>query len=59
MAARLIQTCPSSSGWRSISKTFFLNSGSSSKNSTPWWANETSPGLGMVPPPIKPASEIE
>ncbi len=37
-------TLPSSSGWRSTSRTFFRNSGSSSKKSTPLCAKETSPG---------------
>jgi hypothetical protein len=26
--------------------------------STPWWESETSPGLGLDPPPISPASEM-
>src|SRR5436190_8949642 len=48
---RATVTSPDSRGWRSISKTYRENSGSSSKKRTPWWARETSPGLGMVPPP--------
>ena len=34
------------------------NSGSSSRKSTPLWARETSPGRGMLPPPMRPASEM-
>ncbi len=49
---------PSSSGWRSTSSTLRWNSGSSSRNSTPWCARLTSPGIGCVPPPSSPASEI-
>ena len=41
-----------------FSRTFLLNSGSSSRKSTPWWLKETSPGRGYDPPPIRPASEI-
>ena len=37
---------------------FRENSGSSSRNSTPLWASEISPGVGTVPPPTKPAEEI-
>ena len=51
-------TAPSSKGWRMTSKTFFLNSGNSSKNKTPLWDRLTSPGRGMAPPPISPASEM-
>ena len=58
MSARDMVTLPSSSGWRSTSRTFFLNSGSSSRNSTPLCARLTSPGFGIVPPPMSPASEI-
>ena len=39
---------PSSSGWRMTSRTLRLNSGSSSRNSTPLCASETSPGFGIV-----------
>ena len=42
----------SSSGWRSTSSTLRPNSGSSSRNSTPLWASDTSPGMGDCPPPI-------
>src|SRR5262245_38769525 len=31
---------------------------SASSNRTPWCAHETSPGIGMWPPPISPASEM-
>src|SRR5256886_13394820 len=44
IAARAIVTTPSSIGWRSTSSTFFRNSGSSSRNSTPPCARLTSPG---------------
>src|SRR5438552_925038 len=47
MAARAMHTVPSSSGWRMTSSTLRGNSGSSSKNSTPLWASETSPGRGI------------
>ena len=40
------------------SSTLRLNSGSSSRNNTPLWASETSPGFGTAPPPTNPASEI-
>src|SRR5262245_22866167 len=56
--ARLIVTLPSSSGCLNTSSTFLSNSGSSSKNNNPLCASDTSPGLGIAPPPIKPASEI-
>jgi hypothetical protein len=49
---------PSSSGWRNTSRTWRRNSGSSSRKSTPWWASDTSPGIGTWPPPISPASEM-
>ena len=51
-AARVTVTSPSSMGWRRASSTSRWNSGSSSINSTPLWAKEISPGLGMLPPPI-------
>src|SRR3989304_8831747 len=53
-AAREIVICPSSIGWRNASKTCLGNSANSSKNKTPRWASEISPGLGTLPPPIKP-----
>ena len=55
-AAREIVTHPSSKGWRRVSKTPRLNSGSSSRNKTPWCASEISPGVGLMLPPSKPAS---
>jgi hypothetical protein len=48
----------SSSGWRKTSRTWRRNSGSSSKKSTSLSASETSPGIGMWPPPISPISEM-
>jgi hypothetical protein len=36
-----------------------LNSGSSSRKRTSWWARLTSPGRRMEPPPMRPASEME
>ena len=39
-------------GWRKTSKTDLENSGSSSRNKTPLWAREISPGFGILPPPI-------
>ena len=42
---------PDSSGSRSASSDARANSGSSSRNSTPWCASETSPGRGGEPPP--------
>lgn len=45
-AARTTWMRPLSSGSRSASMTDRENSGSSSRNSTPWWASEISPGLG-------------
>src|SRR5690606_23691246 len=45
-----------SNGCRSTSSVRRLNSGSSSKNSTPLWLNEISPGVGIEPPPTSPAS---
>ena len=50
-AARVMVTKPSSSGWRSVSSADLSNSGSSSRNSTPLWASEISPGRGVPPPP--------
>ena len=50
-------TVPSSRGWRNTSIAFLENSGSSSRNKTPLWANEISPGFGMFPPPERPAAE--
>ena len=39
-------TTPSSRGWRRVSSAALWNSGSSSRNSTPLWAREISPGRG-------------
>ena len=49
--AREIVTQRSSSGWRRPSIAARENSGSSSRNSTPLWASEISPGRGGLPPP--------
>ncbi len=57
-ALREMETWPSSSGWRNTSSAPRLNSGSSSRKSTPWWASEISPGPGIVPPPSRPTSEM-
>jgi hypothetical protein len=54
--AREIVTTRSSSGWRITSSVLRLNSGSSSRKSTPLLAMETSPGEGGLPPPTSPAS---
>ncbi len=51
MLARAMRHRPSSSGWRSISRTLRGNSGSSSRNSTPLCARLTSPGRGVPEPP--------
>jgi hypothetical protein len=40
----------SSRGRRKTSRTWRRNSGSSSRNSPPLWASETSPGVGIWPP---------
>ena len=45
-------------GWRSASRTSRSNSGSSSRNSTPWSARVTSPGDKRGPPPTMAAYEI-
>ena len=51
-------TRPSSIGWRSASRTSRPNSGSSSRNRTPWSARVISPGDMFGPPPTIPAYEI-
>ena len=56
-AARAILMRPLSSGCLSASSTPRSNSGSSSRNSTPWWASEISPGRGTPPPPTSAAVE--
>lgn len=48
-AARAMVMEPVSSGSRRASSAVRGNSGISSKNKTPWWARETSPGRGGVP----------
>ncbi len=48
----------SSSGCRRPSSTSRRNSVSSSRKSTPLWASDTSPGWGLVPPPINAADEV-
>ena len=57
--ARATETSPVSSGWRSESSTGRWNSGSSSRNSTPRCAIETSPGFTRRPPPVSAAIEAE
>ena len=52
-AARVMVTSPSSRGWRRTSRASRENSGSSSRNSTPLWAREISPGRGKDPPPAR------
>ena len=54
--AREIRTFLSSSGWRRTSIAERLNSGSSSRNNTPLWAREISPGTGTDPPPASDTS---
>ena len=54
----MTSTRPSSSGWRSASTAVRLNSGSSSRNSTPRCASVISPGIGRAPPPTSPCGEI-
>ena len=55
--AREITISLDSKGWRSTSKTFLSNSGSSSKNKTPKCAKVISPGLGYEPPPTNATAE--
>src|SRR2546428_799067 len=55
IAARAIVTTPSSIGWRSTSSTFFRNSGSSSRNSTPPGARLPSPGPRGAGCPVREA----
>ena len=54
---RATVTVPSSRGWRMASSTSRWNSGSSSRNSTPLWAREISPGRSSGPPPVRAAAE--
>ena len=58
-AARDTVTSPLSSGSRRDSSTRRSNSGSSSRNSTPSWASEISPGRGWAPPPTSAAADAE
>jgi site-specific DNA recombinase len=57
--ARATTASPVSMGWRKESRTGRWNSGSSSRNSTPRCASETSPGRTRKPPPISAAIEAE
>jgi site-specific DNA recombinase len=56
-AAREMVIVPDSSGSRSTSSTCRSNSGSSSRNNTPWCASEISPGRGWLPPPTRATPE--
>src|SRR5215813_6021786 len=47
-----------SSGWRKTSSPWRRHFGSSSRQTTPWCASDTSPGIGTWPPPTSPTSEI-
>jgi site-specific DNA recombinase len=55
--ARAMCTTPCSSGCRNVSSTRRLNSGSSSRKSTPPCARLSSPGRGTLPPPTSAMSE--
>jgi hypothetical protein len=57
-AGDCLPVMPSSRGWRKTSRSWPLNSGSASRNRTPWWASDPSPGIGTWPPPIKPTSKM-
>ena len=57
-AARETDTKPSSKGCRKASKVARSNSGNSSKNKTPRWASDISPGVGCDPPPTSPIREV-
>ena len=56
--ARTMVTIRSSCGCRRLSSAERGYSSSSSRNSTPLWARDTSPGFGVFPPPINPTSEM-
>ena len=56
-AARAMWIRPDSSGSRRVSSTLRSNSGNSSRNTTPWWASEISPGRGGLPPPTSATAE--
>lgn len=45
-------------GWRNTSRTLRPNSGISSRNKTPLFANDTSPGCGDWPPPISATCDV-
>jgi hypothetical protein len=47
----------SARGWRKTARTWRRHSGSSSRKRTPWWASDTSAGIGTWPPLSSPASE--
>tara|TARA_R110002124_G_scaffold243235_1_gene408295 strand:- start:3627 stop:3989 length:363 start_codon:yes stop_codon:yes gene_type:complete len=53
--ARATTISPVSSGARRESRAWALYSGSSSRNSTPLWASEASPGRAFSPPPVRAA----
>jgi hypothetical protein len=57
--ARAITVSPASSGWRRESSTCGVNSGNSSRNRTPLWASDTSPGRARMPPPTMAAIEAD
>ncbi|MPM36337.1 hypothetical protein SDC9_82932 [bioreactor metagenome] len=46
-------TTPSSIGCLNASKVLLLNSAISSRNKTPLCAKDISPGIALLPPPIK------
>jgi hypothetical protein len=48
----------SSNGCRSPASPCRRHSGRASRQRTPWWARDTSPGLGTWPPPISPPSAM-
>ena len=51
-----IVTMPFSSGCRKASRTWRRHADRASRKRTPWWARDTSPGIGTWPPPISPHS---
>jgi hypothetical protein len=48
----------SSSGCRKTSRTWRRHAGRTSRQRTPWWASDTSPGSSTWPPPISPTSAM-
>ena len=48
----------SSRGWRITSSTERENSGNSSRNNTPLWARDISPGIGLAPPPTSATGDM-